>query len=231
MQHDNERPDWGPLVAAGLQSHGYALIPQFVEPTEASQLANLIHDDGRFRKTVDMGRSGYGRGTYRYFCEPVPPTVARLQSELYELLCPIVWASCTEWSASAFPENHAAFLDQCRSAGQVDPSPLILRYERGDFNRLHQDRYGPVTFPLQGVVMLSRRADYEGGYFVLLEHGGSEQPKTVVVEADQGDLIVFPNSIWPRHRARDSKLPTVLHGVSELVSGSRTTLGLILHNA
>jgi hypothetical protein len=45
---------------------------------------------------------------------------------------------------------------------------LILRYEEGDYNALHQDVYGEVGFPFQVLTVLSRREeDYTGGEFLL----------------------------------------------------------------
>src|SRR5207248_62299 len=70
----------------------------------------------------------------------------------------------------AFPLEHEELLDRCREAGQERPTPLILRYGKGDWNALHQDLYGEIYFPFQVVTVLSEPfVDHEGGELVLVE--------------------------------------------------------------
>src|SRR5207244_440639 len=68
------------------------------------------------------------------------------------------------------PADLPSFLARCQEHGQTKPTPLLLRYEIGGYNCLHQDLYGEIAFPLQLTCFLSRREiDYTGGEFLLVE--------------------------------------------------------------
>ncbi len=110
-----------------------------------------------WRSRVEMERYRFGRGEYRYFAHPLPAAVAALRAAFYTRLAPIAGA----WSerlgdAEEFPERLDAYLELCHAAGQTRPTPLMLRYGPGDHNRLHQDIYGALAFPLQVAIALSR---------------------------------------------------------------------------
>jgi uncharacterized protein len=85
---------------------------------------------------VDATRHRFGSGQYRYFPDPV----ARLREALYPRLLPIArdWydrlGRATEW-----PDTLAEWLDMCHAAGQTRPTPILLRYQAGDWNALHRD--------------------------------------------------------------------------------------------
>jgi hypothetical protein len=57
------------------------------------------------------------------------------------------------------------------------------------------------------------------------------QSRAEVVPLEQGDAVVFANSLRPVEGVRGPVRVTMRHGVSPLRSGERLTLGLILHDA
>jgi hypothetical protein len=120
----------------------------------------------------------------------------------------------------------------CRRAGQTKPTPLLLHYEAGGYNCLHQDLYGEVAFPLQLTVFLSRRGvDHEGGEFLLVEQRPRAQSRGEVIAPAQGASVIFTTHWRPVAGARGHFRATMRHGVSRVTRGSRYTLGVIFHNA
>jgi uncharacterized protein len=220
-------------LAESLNSHGYVVLPSVLNPDECAALASLYEADDGFRSRVVMARHGFGSGEYRYFAYPLPERVQRLRQELYPRLAAVANA----WnerlgSPVRFPDQHAAFLDRCHQAGQTRPTPLLLRYTAGDYNCLHQDVYGEHVFPLQVTFLLSVVGqDFSGGEFVLVEQRPRMQSRVAVVPLRQGDGVVFPVHHRPVEGARGAYRVNLRHGVSEIHSGRRQTLGIIFHDA
>jgi hypothetical protein len=216
-----------------LGARGYAVIPSLVEAEACDALRGRFDDDDSFRNTVVMERHGYGRGVYRYFRYPLPARVAELRERLYAELAPVANA----WAESLgedvrYPTTLDGFLTRCHDNGQARPTPLMLRYRGGDHNALHQDVYGDVAFPLQATVLLSEpERDFGGGEFVLVEQRPRKQSLAHVVPLRRGDAVVFPNATRPARGARGFFRTTFRHGVAEVRSGERLTLGLIFHDA
>jgi hypothetical protein len=224
--------DWA-QVAADLDAWGWARLPGLIDPADCDALAGFYDADQGFRSRVVMARHGYGQGEYRYFAYPLPPLVEALRSGLYPHLAPIAnaWAERLGLEAR-FPAEHAAYLARCHAAGQARPTPLLLRYGPGDYNRLHQDLYGEHVFPLQVVTLLSEPgADFEGGELVLTEQRARMQSRADVVPLAKGDAAVIAVHSRPVRSARGVSRAILRHGVSRLLSGRRHTLGLIFHDA
>ena len=161
--------DWRDLQGQ-IDDRGYALSPEVLTASERAELVAGFDDDRRYRSVVDMGRHRFGSGVYKYFDDPLPAPVGELREQLYPPLARIAdtWAERLR-SADRYPDSLAAFLDRCHAAGQCRPTPLIFRYDEGDYNRLHQDIYGAVRFPFQVLVVLSRPGhDFTGGEFLLV---------------------------------------------------------------
>jgi hypothetical protein len=221
-------------ISAALDSDGHAVLKHLLDPEVCSALAAMFDSAGtQFRSHVVMARHGYGQGEYKYFARPLPHQVQALRTGLYPPLRRI--ASC--WAGrlgqeKTWPATQAELEQACAAAGQTRPTPLLLRYGPGDYNRLHQDVYGSLVFPLQVVVMLSRPgADFTGGELVLVEGRARMQSRAAVIRWDQGDGVVIPVRERPISGARGWSRAAMRHGVSAVLSGSRTTLGVIFHDA
>ena len=224
--------DWD-AVAAQLDEHGCALIPGLLSGDECGWYAALYERPEAFRSRVVMERHGFGRGEYQYFSYPLPGALAWLRTRLYPPLARIA----NRWQAALgldlrFPDAHADFLARCHGAGQLRPTPLLLRYREGDYNCLHQDLYGEHVFPLQVAVLLSQpQEDFEGGEFVLTEQRPRMQSRAEVLPLRRGDAVVFPVNHRPVQGTRGIYRVAMRHGVSRLRGGSRHTLGIIFHDA
>jgi hypothetical protein len=224
--------DWE-VVWADLDGQGWAILPGLLSATECDATAALYGPGPAFRSHVVMARHGFGQGEYRYFAYPLPPLVEGLRTELYPRLALIA----NRWNERMgldvrFPDDHAAFLERCHEAGQVRPTPLLLRYGQGDYNCLHQDLYGEHVFPLQVAVLLSAPGDdFTGGEFVLTEQRPRMQSRAEVVPLAKGDAVVFAVNQRPHRGVRGDYRVAMRHGVSRLRSGHRHTLGIIFHDA
>lgn len=224
--------DWS-CVAEELDARGSAVLPGLLDRNACDATAASYGPGATFRSHVVMGRHGFGQGEYRYFAYPLPRLVAELRSSLYSPLAPIA----NRWHermgiATRFPADHAGFLERCHAAGQVRPTPLLLRYGAGDYNCLHQDLYGEHVFPIQIAVLLSDPShDFTGGDFVLTEQRPRMQSRVDVVPLGKGDAVVFAVNNRPHRGTRGDYRVTMRHGVSRVRSGRRHTLGIIFHDA
>lgn len=224
--------DW-PAVQESFRDRPYARLPAVLSPGECTRLAGLYEDETLFRSRVAMERHRFGAGEYKYFADPLPPAVADLRAQLYPRLATIAnaWLGALGLDGR-FPASLDEFRAACAAAGQAEPTPLLLRYEAGGYNCLHQDVYGPIAFPLQAVALLSRPGeDFTGGEFLLVEQRPRAQSVGTVVRAGQGDVVIFPNRFRPVAGARGLHRTSVRHGVSRIDSGRRCALGIIFHDA
>ncbi|MGH8058474.1 MAG: 2OG-Fe(II) oxygenase, partial [Candidatus Entotheonellia bacterium] len=114
----------------------------------------------------------------------------------------------------------------------TSPTPLLLYYEMGGYNCLHQDLYGEVAFPLQLTCFLSRRRlDYTGGEFLLVEQRPRAQSRGEAITTERGEIVIFATRYRPIAGGRGYYRVSIRHGVSRLTAGSRYTLGVIFHDA
>lgn len=227
-----EGMDW-PDIATHLDGNGWAVLPRLLSPEECGAIAGLYGEESIFRSHIIMGRHGFGRGEYKYFSYPLPDIIADLRTALYPQLAPIA----NRWNESMgidvrYPAVHADFIKRCHKAGQTRPTPLLLQYAAGDYNCLHQDLYGEHVFPLQVAILLSEpKRDFTGGEFVLTEQRPRMQSRAAVVPLRQGDAVVFAVHQRPVQGTRGTYRVNLRHGVSQLRSGHRHTVGIIFHDA
>jgi hypothetical protein len=224
--------DWAGIEAE-LDAYGVGLTGRMLNAEACAALRGLYGEPARFRSRIVMARHGFGRGEYQYFAHPLPGPIADLRPLIYARLAPIAnrWNE-TLGIAQRYPASLDAFLALCHAAGQQRPTPLLLKYEAGDYNCLHQDLYGDLFFPFQMVILLSQPGrDFTGGEFTLVEQRPRMQSRPEVVPLAQGEAAIFAVQHRPVAGTRGSYRVNLRHGVSRIRSGERFTAGLIFHDA
>ncbi len=225
--------DWNNLTE-NIDRDGYAQTGKLLSSVECDSLTGLYDDSPEsFRSTIDMSRYNFGSGQYKYFSYPLPGIVQKLRESLYPPLSQVAnqWAKKLGTDVR-WPILHDTFIKQCHQNLQCRPTPLLLSYKAHDYNCLHQDLYGDVYFPLQVVVMLSdAESEFTGGEFVLVENRPRLQSRASVLTPMQGCAVIIPVRERPRNGSRGYYRAQTRHGVSELRSGRRRTLGIIFHDA
>jgi hypothetical protein len=225
--------DWN-AAEESLSARGYAITATLLAEDECAALIALYNEAERFRSHIVMERYRFGIGDYKYFTNPLPETVLSLRTSAYPHLARVAnhWREMLGEPGPKHPPEHAAFLEVCHKAGQMKPTPLMLHYETGGYNCLHQDLYGEVSFPLQMVFLLGQAGrDWEGGEFILVEQQPRAQSRAELVHASQGEAIIFTTRYRPVKGARGFYRVNIKHGVSRVLRGTRYTLGIIFHDA
>jgi hypothetical protein len=222
--------DW-PAIDTELDEYGVGLLGPLLTPDECQSLVEAYDREEEFRSKVIMARHGFGRGEYKYFAYPLPKIVTTVRDHVY----PHAARTANRWSTflggdAFYPTVHTEMLKRCHEAGQTRPTPLLLRYEKDDFNCLHQDVYGEHLFPLQLVILLSKTADFQGGEFVVTEQRPRMQSRVEVVPLQQGEAALFAVNERPRKSSKGYHRVKLRHGVSRLRSGIRHTAGVIFHD-
>ena len=224
--------DWAELERA-LFADGYALVNGVLDAGECAEIAAMYPRDDLFRSRVHMEAHGFGRGQYRYFGYPLPPPIGTLREELYARLAPIAnaWMERLRMP-DRFPGTQQALFDLCAARGQTRPTALLLTYQPGDWNALHQDLYGEIAFPFQATFFLSRPGiDFTGGEFVLVEQRPRAQSRPEVIVPELGSMLIFANRYRPVAGKNGAYRTVMRHGVSRIRTGRRFALGIIFHDA
>lgn len=232
MKQRIEQLDWR-KISCQLNDHGYALANNVLTDAECNSLVQQYDNKELYRKTISMERYRFGVGEYKYFNYPLPDLIENVRQNVYPHLAPV--ANNWMWALNInkqFPHTLEGLLEQCHQQGQIRPTPLILRYDKGGYNTLHQDLYGEVYFPMQLVLFLDEPGkDYEGGEFVLIEQRPRAQSRAIVQKPGKGDMLMFTTNFRPVKGSKGYYRVNMKHGVSEIIEGRRHTLGVIFHDA
>jgi hypothetical protein len=229
--------DWHAL-ANRLTRDGFAVVAGMVDARTCEWLCGLFDDDRLFSKTVVMDRPEFGKGAYRYFGAPIPNVVDQLRRAVY----PHVARIANEWQQmlgepEPFPEEWDSFRDRCHRAGQMTPTPILLKYGPGGFNALHRDLRGAVYFPIQMAVVLSPRAElegadtqgFQGGEFLFCDSPEGRKSRRREVVLGLGDAVLFCTRDRLVRMGDVVGLQAVKHGAAPITAGTRFVLGVPFH--
>lgn len=224
--------DWAE-IGTRLLERGFWRSQPILSESECLELIALYDHDELFRKRINMESHSYGQGDYAYFRDPVPDPVAELRQALYRGLRPVATRMHSALGIEqAYPPTLDAFLEQCHQGGQTRPTPLLLRYVTGGFNRMHRDLYGEIFFPFQATIFLSEPGkDYDGGEFLLQQQRARVQSRIEVLRPARGEMVVFATREYMAVGKRGPIRMQQRHGVATLERGERHALGIIFHDA
>lgn len=220
-------------VTESLHENGYCLLPGMVKYDDCNQLIQSYETPAFYRKTISMERYRFGLGEYKYFQYPLPDLIQNIREGIYPKLAPIAnkWMQVLHIDKT-FPDSYAELQKICHDNNQTKPTVLILKYDQGGFNTLHQDLYGEIFFPMQLVIFLNEpEVDYQGGEFVLIQQMPRAQSKAIVLKPAKGDILIFTTNFRPVKGSKGYYRANMKHGVSEIRKGNRCTLGIIFHDA
>jgi uncharacterized protein len=220
-------------ISEAMHQNGYAIIPNLIDNAACESLKSNYSAPNIYRKTVVMERYRFGLGEYKYFNYPLPSIIQTIREQIYPHLAPIanMWMQVLN-IATRFPAELGDLLKLCHENGQTKPTPLILKYGKSGFNTLHQDLYGDIFFPIQTVLFLNQAdQDFTGGEFVLTQQTPRAQSKAIVLKPNKGDMLIFTTNFRPVKGTKGYYRVNMKHGVSEIHSGERHTLGIIFHDA
>ncbi|MDJ1469086.1 2OG-Fe(II) oxygenase [Xanthocytophaga flava] len=220
-------------ITKEMNEKGFACVSALLSETQCEELIQQYDNPSLYRKTVVMERYRFGLGEYKYFQYPLPDTIQTIRESVYEHLAPVAngWMKALHID-KIFPDTLAELQLLCHLHGQQKPTVLILKYGKGGHNTLHQDLYGEIFFPIQIVLFLNEPGqDFTGGEFVLMQQTPRAQSKAMVLTPRKGDMVLFTTSFRPVKGSKGYYRATMKHGVSELHSGERHTLGIIFHDA
>jgi hypothetical protein len=224
--------DWD-VIAEEMNEKGYAIAPHILSDQQCNELINGYNNPGDYRKTVVMERYRFGLGEYKYFNYPLPGLIQAIRETVYARLAPIadLWMKALSIDKN-FPGTLTALQTLCLANNQLKPTVLILKYGKGGYNTLHQDLYGEIFFPMQAVLFLNAPGDdFTGGEFVLTQQTPRAQSKAIVLQPNKGDMLLFTTNYKPVKGSKGYYRVNMKHGVSEVHSGERHTLGIIFHDA
>jgi hypothetical protein len=227
-----ENFDWA-AVRQQLNNTGYAVIPKVLNNDECDGLISQYGQSELFRKTVMMERYRFGLGEYKYYSYPLPAIIQSIRESVYPKLAPVAnnWMKVLGID-TVYPDSFTELQLLCHANNQTKPTVLILKYGEGGHNTLHQDLYGELFFPIQLVLFLNEPdVDYAGGEFVLTQQTPRAQSNAMVLKPAKGDMLLFTTNFRPVKGAKGYYRVNMKHGVSEVHSGSRHTLGIIFHDA
>ncbi len=229
---DMDNVNWNDTYDA-LNEKGYVILPDLLSKNNCDNLIGMYGDSSKYRSIINMQRYRFGKGEYKYFSYPLPSIIQSIREKMYEPLAVLA----NDWMQKLsidinYPNRHADFIEQCHNKNQNRPTPLILQYESGGFNTLHQDLYGEVYFPFQVVIVLTQDGlDHTGGELVLTEQVPRAQSRAEVIRPNQGDAVIITTNFRPMKGSRGYYRSNMKHGVSEVKSGKRFAMGIIFHDA
>lgn len=220
-------------LSEAIFTRGYYVVRDFFDRETCQKTLDYYTQKPLFRSRVLMSRHGFGEGEYQYFGEAMPEFLHRVREHLYRKLLSTANAMMNSLGYPlSYPTDYSNFLDRCAQHHQHLNTVLMLKYGPGDYNRLHQDEYGDIWFPLQCMVLLNHPGeDFCGGEFVLTETEYMKQSRARVVPVKRGDMVIFAVRERPARGRRGIKRCKLKHGVSEVMRGERHALGIIFHQA
>ena len=216
-----------------MDAKGYSIIPELLSAEQCDEVIRDYDNEDLYRKKIVMERYRFGLGEYKYFNYPLPGLIQAIREQVYPHLSPVAngWMHALKIDKQ-FPQSFNELQAVCRKNNQTKPAVLILKYGKGGHNTLHQDLYGEIFFPIQAVLFLNEPGkDYHGGEFVLTQQTPRAQSKAIVLTPRKGDMLLFTTNFRPIKGSKGYYRVNVKHGVSEVHSGERHTLGIIFHDA